>query len=133
MLSTLRAIVNLLIAVLLLVGFHAMEWLTLKQNGDKINLLEPTWPTFGVILLVACLVVVADWIVNFVFALGACLTMGFMFVAFPLIGWATLKLTAVFLPDILLLHGFWTTFLCGSLLLILRIPSTKSNQQQEVS
>ena len=133
MLSALRAVVNLLIAMLLLVGFHAMEWLTLKHGGDKINLLEPTWPTFGVVLMVACLVVVAGWIVNFVFALSTCLTLGFMFIAFPFLGWATLKLTEVFLPDTLLLHGFWTTFLCGSLLLILRIPSIKSNQQQEVS
>jgi hypothetical protein len=120
-----RILVNLVIAAGLLLAFNFFEWLTLSSNGSPIDLHHLTGPTIGNILLVAVVLWLVGILMTWLYTVVGCLTIGVMFLAYPFIGWATLKLTAHFMPETLTLHGFWITTLCGLLLMIGRIHRKK--------
>jgi len=126
-----RTFINLLIAAGLLLVLNAFGWLTLSHDGAQIELNHLTWPTFGSVALVAIILWLVGILVGLLYVMASCLTLGLMIFAYPLLGWATLELTAHFMPDTLALHGFWITVLCGFLLMIVKIPLPKTSSANE--
>jgi uncharacterized membrane protein YvlD (DUF360 family) len=120
-----RILVNLVIAAGLLLAFNFFEWLALNSDGRPIDLHHLTGPAVGNVLLVAVVLWLVGICMNWLYKVVGCLTLGVMFLAYPFIGWATLKLTAHFMPETLTLHGFWITVLCGFLLMIVKIHRKK--------
>jgi len=120
-----RTFFNLLIATGLLLVLNAFGWLTLKHDNTPIDFNHLTWSSFGSIALVAVVLWLVGVLVALLYLMAGCFTLGLMFLAYPFLGWATLKLTAHFMPDTLALHGFWITALCGFILMVVKIHPPK--------
>lgn len=108
-----------------LVIFDSML-LTLRSDGAPIgNVDQLTWPKVGSVVLVAVILWLVSLLVGLLYLMASCLTFGLLVLAYPLVGWLTLVLTAHFMPGSLALHGFWITLLCGFLLMIVKIHPPK--------
>lgn len=121
-----RLILNLLITTGLLFLFNAFGWLTLSHNGNHVEFSQLDWPTFGSILLIAVIMWLASYGVAFIWALSTLATLGLSLLAAPFFGWFVLKAAEYFMPDTLVLHGFWISVLCGWLLVLIRIPAREN-------
>lgn len=121
-----RLILNLLITTGLLFLFNAFGWLTLSHNGNHVELSQLDWPTFGSILLIAVVMWLAGIGVGLLYSLSLAVTLGLSLLALPFVGWFVLKATEYFMPDTLVLHGFWISVLCGWLLVLIRIPAREN-------
>lgn len=114
-----RFIINLVIKALLLLGFNALGWLTLMDNGTATQGLS--WATFGnaiiiaVVFAIISLLVMSAWVALTVVTGGIA---SLLVILLPFLGYWLLQLTQAFLPGGLQTHGFWITALCGFLLLI---------------
>ncbi len=125
-----RIFINLLITAGLLLLLSAFGWLTLKNNGVAVDINHLTWPIFGSVVLVAFIVWAIGLLVHALYLILSCFTFGLMIFAYPFLGWATLELIAHFMPDTLVLNGFWITAFCGFLLMIVRFHP-KSGREDE--
>ena len=122
-----RLFINLFITTGLLLVINAFGWLTLDSDGTPIELNHLTWPSVGNVLLVAVILWLVGILIRGLYLMISCCTLGLMIFAYPFLGWAVLKLTAHFMPDTLMLRGFWITVLSGFLLMIVKIHAPKSS------
>lgn len=119
-----RLLINCFIATCILFFFNALGWLSISHDGHKIDITHLTWPAFGKVVLIAVIVGLLNLAIGVLLALllpDACVLIGVILLVFPFIGWATLMLIAC-IPGMLTLNGFWVTLLCGTVLLIAKVP-----------
>lgn len=126
-----RRLINLVITAGLLLAFNAFDWLDLLHDGNPVVLDKLSGPVIGSVMIVALILWIAGIIARLAYVVLATVTLGLGLIAFPLITWFALVITAHFMPANLVLHGFWITVACGVIIGFARIPA--QSRQDEIA
>lgn len=126
-----RFFINLFLRFCLLYAFTAFGWMTLQWNGQYI---DSVWQFIvfafvGEVLLefIGLLVMLVTLIPTM---LASIVTLGlYLLIADGVIYAITLWVVSLVIPDVVVLHGFWPTLLCGILLSFVRLSDSRQKRR----
>lgn len=113
-----RFIINLFLRVCLLYVFTALGWMTLLWDGQRIDNAGQfiVFAFAGGLFL--CVISFFVWLMMLVpTVLASVVTLGlYLVIAEAVVYTITLWVMSQVMPQVIVLHGFWLTLLCGTLL-----------------